>query len=127
MRVNTVIYLVEVVQVQDPDTGTRTQEITGVSEIMAQKSQVGYNTYWQAAQAKIDLNCSVEIIARSYKKQKYLVIFNEGAREQYEIYNVANGSALHTIKLNLKAVNLPFLANYNFLGEPEEPEEEDEL
>ena len=103
MRANNTVYLFDITEVQNPNTGIIEKQVQTITKLQAEVSPVGSNTFWQSSSENIQLLYSVQINARMYRKQKYIGFRDYEGFRVYQIHNVGKGEALHLLKLNVKS------------------------
>lgn len=89
------IYLLDVVSVQDPDTGKRQLKVERKTLVYADQQEVGLQEYYSAQSNKKELVAVYEIPAHLYHNESYLVA--EG--KQYTIARTAKGRTPAFIRL----------------------------
>jgi len=101
VRANTTIILLDVESIQDDTTGDRLTNLVNYRKLNGEKTNVGMNTFFSAAAANVQLDYSVNIRARMYGNQKYVVIQGK----LYEVYNVGKADDQVNTRLNVRQVN----------------------
>ena len=105
MRKNATIYLFNVTQQQNQETGERTKTIEGVIRVQGSVGPTGSTTYWQAQAANIELRGTILIQHRVYKKQQYLYFKDiHGQGQVYKRNSEARAEDEHLIKINYEDV-----------------------
>ena len=102
MGFNTKVYLVDVDQVLDVNTGKNKLQIIRETAVYADRQEVGMEEYYSAVGNNISLSASYEIPAHSYHGEKYIVTGDR--KTQYEISRVGKGRNLSLLRLPVKAV-----------------------
>ncbi len=95
MAFNTPIILLDVVSVQDPDTGKRQLKIEHRTSVYADAQEVGLQEYYSAQSNKKELVAVFEIPAHLYHNESYLV----ASGKQYTITRTAKGRTPAYIRL----------------------------
>ena len=104
MRKNATIYLFNVEQVQDPDTGERVKTVQSVVRVQGSVGPTGSSTYWQAQAANVQLRGTIQIQNRVYNKQKYIYFKENGQGQVYSCNSTAKAEDEHLIKVNYEDV-----------------------
>lgn len=102
MPFNTKIFLVDVDQVLDINTGKNKLQIVRETPVYADKQEVGMDEYYASIGNNITLSASYEIPANSYHGEKYIITGDR--KRQYEISRVGKGRSLSYLRLPVKAV-----------------------
>lgn len=99
---NDKIYLVDIDQVLDINTGKNKLQIVRETPVYADRQEVGMDEYYASIGNNITLSASYEIPAHSYHGEKYILT---GDRKQlFEISRVGKGRNLSYLRLPVKAV-----------------------
>ena len=98
MLANCSIILIDVKSIQNDVDGERVKEIVSLKKIIGEKNDVGMNTFFNATANNIQLEMSIRVRSRAYKKQKYVFIDNE----LYEVFNTGKGTSLNEKVLNIR-------------------------
>lgn len=101
MGFNTKIYLVDVDQVLDINTGKNKLQITRETAVYADRQEVGMEEYYSAVGSNINLSATYEIPAGAYHGEKYIITKD---KKQFEIYRVGKGRSLGYLRLPVKFV-----------------------
>lgn len=104
MRKNATIYLFNVEQVQNQDTGERVKTVQSVVRVQGSIGPTGSVTYWQAQAANVQLRGTIVIQHRVYKQQKYIYFKDNGQGLVYQSNSVARAEDEHLIKINYEDV-----------------------
>ena len=104
MRINTTIYLFNIVQVQDLNTGERVKTIKSVVRVQGSVGPTGSSTYWRAQAANVQLRGTIQIQNRVYNKQKYIYFKENGQGQVYRCNSTAKAEDEHLIKVNYEDV-----------------------
>lgn len=102
MPFNTKIFLVDVDQVLDIETGKNKLQIVRETPVYADKQEVGMDEYYASIGNNITLSASYEIPANAYHGEKYIITSDR--KRQYEISRVGKGRSLSYLRLPVKAV-----------------------
>ena len=102
MAFNNLVFLVDIDQVLDLETGKNKLQIVRETPVYADRQEVGLEEYSYAATSKITLIASYEIPAHAYHGEKYLLADNK--TKQFEIYRVGKGRNPGYLRLPVKAV-----------------------
>lgn len=95
MAFNTLVILLDVVSVQNPQTGKRQLQIEHQTPVYADQQEVGLQEYYSAQSNKKELTVVYEIPAHLYDNESYLV--SDG--KQYTITRTAKGRTPAYIRL----------------------------
>lgn len=107
MPFNTKIFLVDVDQVLDIETGKNKLQIVGETPVYADRQEVGMDEYYASIGNNITLTASYEIPAHAYHGEKYIVTADR--KHQFEISRVGKGRSLAYLRLPVKAVQSKYL------------------
>lgn len=102
MGFNDKIYLVDIDQVFDTESGKNKLQIVRETAVFADRQEVGMEEYYSAIGSKIDLSATYEIPASAYNGEKYILTDNR--KKQFEISRVGKGRSLAYLRLPVKAV-----------------------
>ena len=102
MGFNNLVYLVDIDQVLDIETGKNKLQIVRETPVYADHQEVGMDKYYSAIGSNIVLSASYEIPAQSYHGEKYLITGDR--KKQFEISRVGKGRSLAYLRLPVKAV-----------------------
>ena len=102
MPFNDLIYLIDIDQVLDVESGKNKLEIVRETAVFADKQEVGLNEYYSAIGSKISLSATYEIPALMYHGEKYILTADR--KKQFEISRVGKGRTLAYLKLPVKDV-----------------------
>jgi hypothetical protein len=102
MGFSDLIYLVDIDQVLDINTGKNKLQITRETPVYADRQEVGMEEYYSAIGNNITLSASYEIPASSYHGEKYIITGDR--KHQFEISRVGKGRNLSYLRLPVKAV-----------------------
>lgn len=102
MGFNSRIYLIDIEQVLDINTGKNKMKITRETTVYADRQEVGMDEYYASIGNNITLSASYEIPAHTYHGEKYILT---GDRKQlFEISRVGKGRSLSYLRLPVKLV-----------------------
>lgn len=101
MGFNNLVYLVDIDQVLDVNTGKNTLQIVRKNPVYADRQEVGMDEYYSAIGSNISLSATYEIPASSYHGEKYIVTPD---KKQFEISRVGKGRSLAYLRLPVKVV-----------------------
>lgn len=101
MGFNNLIYLVDIDQVLDVNTGKNKLQIVRQTAVYADRQEVGMNEYYSAIGSNINLSATYEIPANSYHGEKYIITSD---KKQFEISRVGKGRSLSYLRLPVKSV-----------------------
>lgn len=96
------IHLLQVEDVQNPDTGIRIKTITGVRKMMAEVTNVGSVTQMSAVALGTLFSNQVELRENAYKGETYVAYTNDGEITLYEVKTTVKGKSPEFIKLNVQ-------------------------
>jgi hypothetical protein len=99
---STEIYLVDIDQVLNVETGKNKLQIVNETRVFADKQEVGMNEYYASIGNSITLSAVYEIPAHAYHGEKYLITGDR--KKQFEISRVGKGRTLAYLRLPVKAV-----------------------
>ena len=102
MRFNDLIFLVDIDQVLDVQTGKNKLQIVRETPVYADRQEVGMDEYYSAIGSNINLSATYEIPASYYHGEKYLITGDR--KKQFEISRVGKGRSLAYLRLPVKAV-----------------------
>lgn len=102
MGFNNLIYLVDIDQVLDVNTGKNKLQIVRETSVYADRQEVGMDEYYSAIGSNINLSATYEIPAGSYHGEKYIITGDR--KKQFEISRVGKGRSLAYLRLPVKAV-----------------------
>lgn len=103
MAFNNKIFLVDIDQVTNIETGKNTIQVVRETPVFADRQEVGLEEYTSAAASKIVLIASFEIPVHQYHGEKYILANNK--TKQYEIHRAGKGRNPAYIRLPVKAVS----------------------
>lgn len=95
------IELLDIVTMQDAETGMREPKVTRARVIPGRFQKVGQNTFWQSHAASVTLSFSVRIRAAFFNEEKYVARGNE----IFEIINIGKTETVNEILLNVKKIS----------------------
>ena len=95
MAFNTLITLLDIKSVQNPETGKRQLKIERKTPVFADEQEVGLQEYYSAQSNKIELVAVYEIPAHMYHNESYLVADGQ----QYTVTRTAKGRTPAYIRL----------------------------
>ena len=101
---STPIYLVNIDEVLNDETGERTKAITHEQLVYADKQEVGLNEFYSSQSIHVDITGVYEIPKHMYNNERF--ILSEDRLHQHEIYRVAKGRNLSLVRLVLKKCKL---------------------
>lgn len=101
MGFNNLIYLVDIDQVLDKESGKNKLQIVRQTAVYADRQEVGMNEYYSAIGSNINLSATYEIPAGAYHGEKYIITKD---KKQFEISRVGKGRSLAYLRLPVKAV-----------------------
>ena len=104
MRKNATIYLFNILQEPVLDTGERIKTVQSVVKIQGSVGPTGSQTYWQAQAANVQLQGTIIIQNRVYKKQQYIYFKENGQGLVYRRNSDARAEDEHLIKINYEDV-----------------------
>ena len=107
MPFNTKIYLVDIDQVLDIETGKNKLQIVRETPVYADRQEVGMDEYYASIGNNITLTASYEIPAHTYHGEKYIVTADR--KHQFEISRVGKGRSLAYLRLPVKLVQGKYL------------------
>jgi hypothetical protein len=99
---NNLIYLVDIDQVLDVNTGKNKLQIVRETPVYADRQEVGMDEYYSAIGSSITLSATYEIPAGSYHGEKYIITGDR--KKQFEISRVGKGRSLAYLRLPVKSV-----------------------
>ena len=102
MAFNDKVFLIDIDQTTDIETGKSTMKISRETPVYADKQEVGLEEYSSAASSKIVLVASFELPAHYYHGEKY--ILSGDRKKQYEIYRAGKGRNPGYVRLPVRAV-----------------------
>lgn len=102
MPFNDLIYLIDIDQVLDIESGKNKLEIVKETPVFADRQEVGMDEYYSAIGSKISLSATYEIPARMYHGEKYILTGDR--KKQFEISRVGKGRSLSYLRLPVKVV-----------------------
>lgn len=102
MGFNDLIYLVDIDQVLDVNTGKNKLQIVRENAVYADRQEVGMNEYYSAIGSSINLSATYEIPAEAYHGEKYIITADR--KRQFEISRVGKGRSPSYLRLPVKAV-----------------------
>lgn len=102
MGFNDKIFLVDIDQVLDINTGKNKLQIVRETPVYADRKEVGMDEYYASIGNNITLTATYEIPASYYHGEKYIITADR--KHQYEISRVGKGRNLAYLRLPVKAV-----------------------
>lgn len=102
MGFNNRVFLVDIEQVLDVNTGKNKMQITRETTVYADRQEVGMDEYYASIGNNITLSASYEIPAHSYHGEKYILTGDR--KHLFEISRVGKGRSLAYLRLPVKAV-----------------------
>lgn len=96
------IFLLQVSDVQNPDTGVRTKTITGVRKMFAEVTNVGTITQMQAVAVGTLYSNQIELREKAYKGEAYVAFKSDGSIQVYDIKTTVKGRTSEYRKLNVQ-------------------------
>lgn len=107
MGFSDLVYLVDIDQVLNVESGKNKLQITRETAVYADRQEVGMEEYYSAIGNNIVLSASYEIPAEFYHGEKYLLTGDR--KKQFEISRVGKGRSLAYLRLPVKAVQSKYL------------------
>lgn len=96
------IYLLNVSDVQNPDTGIRSKAVSSFRKVFADVTNVGSIIQITATAAGTILSNQVELRQKAYKGETYVAYKNDGEITLYEVKTTVKGKSPEFIKLNVQ-------------------------
>lgn len=98
--IKSTIYLFNINQVQNQNTGKRENVVEKTAKIIGEIGQVGTTTFWNATSENIALSHTVQINYKSFDNEKYLAFRSKGKIKVLTVNNTAAGIKPHLIKIH---------------------------
>ena len=102
MKFSDKVFLVDIEQVLDIDTGKNKMQIIRETTVYADRQEVGMDEYYASIGNNIILSASYEIPAHMYHGEKYILTGDR--KHLFEISRVGKGRSLSYLRLPVKAV-----------------------
>lgn len=102
MPFNNKVFLVDIEQVLDVNTGKNKMQIIHETTVYADRQEVGMDEYYASIGNNITLSASYEIPTHSYHGEKYILTGDR--KHLFEISRVGKGRSLSYLRLPVKAV-----------------------